>query len=122
MSIQYGYYLPLGPVFESVRFINIAPKMEGQSKEERENGKEAIQKKDKDGNLTWTISAIVKLPGASVETEVFTLVAPQKTADEIAKIPEMTPITLRGLAGGKWSKSDSDKTSWTFQITAIAVL
>ena len=41
--------------------------------------------------------------------------------EEIAKIPELTPIGLKGLAGGKWSKATTDKTSWSFQILGITV-
>ena len=51
--------------------------------------------------------------------ETFSLTAPAKTAEAIAKVAELTPIRLIGLSGGKWAKSGSDRTEWSFQITSI---
>ena len=111
---NYGYYLPLAPsMFESVRFLDISPKYEGFAADE-------VQKKDKDGTPVWTITALVKVSGSKQETETFTLTASTKDADAIRSIPELTPIKLIGLAGGKWSKAQTDKTSWSFQVAGIA--
>ena len=112
---NYGYYLPLAAnLFDSVRFIDISPKTEG-------FGNDEVQKKDKDGTPVWVITALVKYQGGKNETETFTLVASSKDADGIRGIPELTAIKLVGLAGGKWSKAQTDKTSWSFQVSGITV-
>ena len=42
--------------------------------------------------------------------------------DQYAYKPDVDkPIKLVGLAGGKWSKAQTDKTSWSFQVSGIAV-
>lgn len=116
MSANYGYYLPLSSsVFESVRYLAIAPKTEGFGHDEK-------QKIDKDGTPVWTVSALVKFQGSKQETELFTLAASPELAGKINAIEELTPIRLVGLAGGKWSKSQTDKTSWSFQISGIEVI
>jgi hypothetical protein len=115
MTAPYGYYLPLSEkLFDAVRFLSITPKTEGL-------GGDGTQKMDKDGTPLWVVSALVKFRGAKQETEVFTLASPNKTAEEISKIVELTPITLVGLCGGKWSRNETDKTSWSFQISGIAL-
>lgn len=112
---NYGYYLPLAAnLFESVRFIDISPKTEG-------FGSDEVQKKDKDGTPVWVITALVKYQGSKQETEAFTLTASNKDAEAVRSIPELTPVKLIGLAGGKWSKAQSDKTSWSFQVSGVAV-
>jgi hypothetical protein len=112
---NYGYYLPLASnLFESVRFLDISPKFEG-------FGADEVQKKDKDGTPVWVITALVKVQGSKQETETFTLTASQKDADAVRSIAELTPIKLVGLAGGKWSKAQTDKTSWSFQVSGVAV-
>jgi hypothetical protein len=112
---NYGYYLPLSAsLFESVRFLDISPKTEGFGGEEK-------QKFDKDNTPIWVITALVKFQGSKQETEAFTLTATAKEAEAIRNIAELTPIKLVGLAGGKWSKAQTDKTSWSFQIANIAV-
>ena len=112
---NYGYYLPLAAnLFDSVRFIDISPKTEG-------FGSDEVQKKDKDGTPVWVITALVKFQGGKQETEAFTLTASNKDAEGIRGIAELTPIKLVGLAGGKWSKAQSDKTAWSFQVAGIAV-
>ena len=115
MSIQYGYYLPLGQVFASVRYLSIAPKMSG-------FGPLAEHKSDKDGTPVWTVSALVNRGDEASQTETFTLVASEKLAENIGKLPELTPIRLHGLAGGKWVQSGSDKTNWSFQISGVEVV
>ncbi len=111
----YGYYLPLAPnLFDSVRYLDISPKTE-------RIGSEDVQKTDKDGRPVWVVSALVKYQGNAQATESFTLVATNKEAETIRNIPELTPIKLIGLAGGKWSKAQSDKTSWSFQISGVQV-
>ena len=113
---NYGYYLPLSDkLFESVRFISIEPKTEG-------IGSDAPQKTDRDGTPLWVITALVKYQGGASETETFTLPANKKGFDEISAIQELTPIRLVVLSAGKWSRSDTDRTTWTFQITGVAVI
>jgi len=113
---NYGYYLPLSDkLFDSVRFISIEPKTEG-------IGSDAPQKTDRDGTPLWVITALVKYQGGASETETFTLPANKKGFDEISAIQELTPIRLVGLSAGKWSRSDTDRTKWTFQITGLAVI
>jgi hypothetical protein len=110
--LNLGYYLPLGNVFDSVRYLSISAKMAG-------FGSAAEQKQDKNGTPVWTISALVKRGDDPAAMENFSLTAPAKTADAISKIPELTPIKLVGLAGGKWAKAGSDRTEWSFQISGI---
>ncbi len=113
---NYGYYLPLSDkLFDSVRFISIEPKTEGL-------GSDAPQKTDKDGTPLWVITALVKYQGGASETETFTVPANKKGYEELAAIQELAPIRLVGLSGGKWSRSDTDRTNWTFQITGLTVL
>ena len=113
---NYGYYLPLSDkLFDSVRFISIEPKTEG-------IGSDAPQKTDRDGTPLWVITALVKYQGGASETETFTFPVNKKGFDEISAIQELTPIRLVGLSAGKWSRSDTDRTKWTFQITGLAVL
>ena len=114
MSIQYGYYLPLGQVFASVRFLSIAPKMTG-------FGPLAEHKSDKDGTPVWTVSALVNRGDEASQTESFSLIATTKLADSIGQLPELTLIKLHGLSGGKWVQNGSDKTNWSFQITGLEV-
>ena len=111
-NINYGYYLPLGSVFDSVRFVSISAKMAG-------FGGTIEQKQDKNGTPVWTVSALVKRGDDPAAMETFSLTAPAKTAEAIAKVAELTPIRLIGLSGGKWAKSGSDRTEWSFQITSI---
>ncbi len=112
MSIQYGYYLPLGNVFDSVRFVSITAKMAG-------FGATAEQKQDKNGAPVWTVSALVKRGEDPAGMENFSLTAPAKVAEAIGRIAELTPVRLVGLAGGKWAKAGSDRTEWSFQISGI---
>ncbi len=113
---NYGYYLPLSEkLFDSVRFISIEPKTEGL-------GSDAPQKQDKDGTPVWTLTALVKYQGGSSETENFTIPAGKKLYDQIAEISELAPIRLVGLSGGKWSRSDTDRTNWSFQITGVVAV
>lgn len=64
----------------------------------------------------------MKFQGNRPETETFTLTATAEMAESIAKVPELTPIALTGLMGGKWSKSGSDRTDWSFQVSGFRVL
>lgn len=116
MTISYGYYLPLSrELFSSVVYLGIAPKMEG-------IGVDTRQAHDKNGTPRWAISALVRLGDATQDTETFTLTAPTSVADKIRAIKNLSNIRLQGLAGGKWTRANSDKTSWSFQITGIEVL
>jgi len=113
---NYGYYLPLHPnTFESARFLGITPKTEGFGQDEK-------HKTDKNGVPVWTVSALVKIPGGAQEMENFTLTTPAEFANKIKAIDELTPIRLVGLAGGKWSPLQADKTNWTFQISGIEIV
>lgn len=113
---NYGYYLPLHPnTFESARFIGISPKSEGFGIEEK-------HKTDKNGVPVWVVSALVKMAGGVQEMEVFTLTTPAEIANKLKQIDELTSIRLVGLAGGKWSPLQTDKTSWSFQITGVEVV
>ena len=113
---NYGYYLPLSEtLFESVCFLELAPKTEGL-------GADAEQKTDKDGTPLWVLTALVKFQGQKRDTEVFTLAASRKDAEAIKGISELALIRLRGLSGGKWAKAGADKTNWSFSITGIEVL
>ena len=112
MSIQYGYYLPLGNVYDSARFVSISAKMTG-------FGSIVEQKQDKNGTPVWTISALVKRGEESAAMENFTITTSAKTAEAIGKVAELTPIKLVGLSGGKWAKTGSDRTEWSFQISSI---
>ena len=115
MSIQSTYYLPLlENIFETVLFSDLAPKTEGIEAN-------APQKIDKEGLPVWTLAALVKVPGGVFEGETFTLSAPKKAAEEIMTLKDLTPIKLLGLKGGKWSKSDSATTRWSFLISGIKV-
>jgi len=113
---NYGYYLPLHPnTFETARFIGIAPKTEGFGPDEK-------QKADKSGTPIWVVSALVKMAGGVQEMENFTLTAPTEVVNKIKVIEELAPIRLVGLAGGKWSPLQADKTNWTFQISGIELI
>ena len=115
MSIQTSYYLPLAENFlETVLYSDLAPKTDGVE----EN---APQKIDKSGLPVWTLAALVKVPGGLYEGETFTLSANKKSAEEIMALKQLTPIKLLGLKGGKWSKTDSVTTRWSFLISGIKV-
>lgn len=116
MANNYGYYLPLADTtFESVRFLGITPKYDGV-------GHDAPQRTDKDGTPLWVVSALVKVIGGRPETELFTLTASHKVANEVASIPELSAVRLVGLAGGKWSRQGSDRTEWSFQVQGVQAL
>lgn len=113
MTVSYGYYLPLAEnIYQEVRFLDISIKTEGL-------GTESKQATSKDGTPRWSVAALVKYEGGKQETETFTLTAPQEVAEKINTIPELTTIKLVGLSAGKWSRSATDKTSWSFQITGV---
>jgi len=113
---NYGYYLPLHPnTFETARFISLAPKTEGFGENEK-------QKFDKAGVPIWIVSALVKMAGGVQEMENFTLTTSADIANKIKAIEELAPIRLVGLAGGKWSPLQADKTNWTFQVTSVEII
>lgn len=115
MAIQYPYYLPLGEVFDTVRFLSITPRLTG-------FGQAAEQKMDREGTPIWTVSALVKRGDSAQDTEAFSLTAPVRVAESIGKLPELTPIRLIGLSGGKWVKAGTDRTAWSFAVSAIEVV
>lgn len=117
MANKYGYYMPLAAnTFDSVRFLDITQKIDLLDSGER------TQRKNKDGTPMWVVSALVKFQGSPPETENFTLVAPNEVANKYAQIGELAEIKLIGLAGGKWSRTTSDQTARSFQITGIEVV
>lgn len=114
MAINFGYYIPLSAnLFESVRFLGIAPKTD------LLEGGERTPRKDKSGTPMWVVSALVKFDGSTQETENFTLTISKEEQLKIAQIGELAPIRLVGLSGGKWSRATSDQTAWTFQIKGV---
>lgn len=115
MPINYGYYLPLArDLFSSAVYLGISPKMEGM-------GADVRHAHDKNGTPRWVISALVQF-GDAQNTESFTLTAPAAVAEKMKLVKNLSTIRLQGLAGGKWTRENSDKTSWTFQITGFEVL
>ena len=93
MALQNSYYLPLHEnLFEIVRLLAISPKSEGIEAD-------SPQKVDKDGVPVWTLSALVKVAGSVPETEVFTLSATRKFAEEIGILPEFSTIKLCASPG-----------------------
>jgi len=113
---NYGYYLQLHPnTFETARFIGITPKTEGFGVDEK-------HKTDKNGVPVWVVSALVKMAGGVQEMENFSITTPAEVANKIKSIDELAPIRLVGLAGGKWSPLQADKTNWTFQITGVELV
>lgn len=114
MTINYPYYLKADNelVFTEIRFLDISPKTKGL-------GAEATQQTTTEGIPKWTVSALVKVGEEPQQTENFTLVASQSTAEQINKIPTLTPIRLLGFEMGKWTKKDTDKTYWSFQMTGV---
>ena len=113
---NYGYYLPLHPTtFETARFIAISPKTEGFGENEK-------QKFDKAGVPIWVVSALVKMAGGVQEMENFTLTISAEIANKIKSYEELATIRLVGLAAGKWSAIQGDKTTWTFQISGVELI
>ncbi len=113
---NYGYFLPLAETtFSAVRFLDITEKFElkfGQS----------APKVDKEGIPQYVLTALVKFGDEKSQTEAFTLSLDDKSLHQLKSIPELTPIRLIGLKGGKWSREDSNQTNWSFQITGLEVL
>jgi len=113
---NYGYFLPLAEsTYKLVRFLDLSPKtelVEGQ----------AIHKSSKDGIPQYLLSALVKYEDEKSQTEVFTISLDDKQFNLVRNISELTPIRLVGLKGGKWSRQQSDQTTWSFQISGIEVL
>jgi hypothetical protein len=113
---NYGYFLPLAEnLFTSVKFLDLSPKTELKFGEQ-------IQKMTKDGVPQFTLTALVKFAEDKPQTEIFTITQDEKLANQMRNIPELTPIRLIGLRGGKWSRQESDQTTWSFQISGLEVL
>jgi len=113
---NYGYFLPIAETtFASVRFLDISEKFElkfGQ----------AAPKVDKTGVPQYVLTALVKFGDEKPQTEGFTITLDDKGLHQIKSIAELTPIRLLGLKGGKWSRDDSNQTTWSFQISGVEVL
>jgi hypothetical protein len=113
---NYGYFLPLAEnIFTSVKFLDLSPKTELKFGER-------IPKLTKEGIPQFVLTALVKNGEDKPQTEVFTITLDEKIANQFRGIPELTPIRLMGLKGGKWSRQESDQTTWSFQISGIEVL
>jgi hypothetical protein len=113
---NYGYFLPLAEsTFRSVRFLDLSPKTE------LVNG-QLTPKLTKEGVPQYLLSALVKYEDEKPQTEVFTITLDDKQVNLVRTISELTPIRLIGLRGGKWSRQQSDQTTWSFQITGVEVL
>lgn len=114
MAINYDYYLTGDSelIYSEIRLLDISPKTDG-------IGEAAKQQSDKDGTPKWVVSALVKYKDNPQQTETFTLVAAESVAEQINKMPDLTPVRLLGFEMGKWTKKDTDKTYWSFQITGV---
>lgn len=113
---NYGYFLPLSEnLFSSVKFLDISPKMELKFGE-------LEPKSTKEGVPQYVVTALIKFGDDKSQTEVFTIALDDKHLTRVQAIPELTPIRLVGLKGGKWSREASDQTTWSFQIAGIEVL
>lgn len=95
MAINYPYYLEADSelVFTEIRFLDISPKTKGL-------GAEATQQTTAEGIPKWTVSALVKVKNEPQQTENFTLIASQSAAEQINKLPTLTPIRLLGFEMG----------------------
>jgi hypothetical protein len=113
---NYGYFLPIAEnLFTSVKFLDLSPKTE------LKFGVPEV-KLTKEGVPQYVLTALVKFGDEKPQTEAFTIALEDKQVNSYRSIPELSQIRLLGLRGGKWSRQDTDKTSWSFQISAIEVL
>jgi hypothetical protein len=113
---NYGYFLPLAEnLFTSVKFLDLSPKTELRFGEQ-------VPKLTKEGTPQFVLTALVRFGEEKPQTEVFTISLEEKIANQLRGISELTPIRLSGLKGGKWSRQESDQTTWSFQIAGIEVL
>lgn len=113
---NYGYFLPLAEsLFTSVKFLDLSPKTELKFGVPE-------PKLTKEGVPQYVMTALVKFGDEKPQTEVFTITLDDKQVNAYRAIPELSQLRLIGLRGGKWSKQDTDKTSWSFQISAVEVL
>lgn len=114
MAINYPFHLPHPTsMYDSVHFLSIAPKTVFA------DGGEGTQQKDKTGIPKWVVSTVVKFAGRPQETENFNLIAPIDVAQAIKQIPELAPVKLMGLSGGKWTREGTTETFWSFKITGV---
>lgn len=110
---NHGYYLPLAAdVFESVHFLGIAPRTDG-------TGENRTQKQTKDGDPYWTLTLLIKRAGSIPEVELFSMVAPTAAYQQLKNLAPMTQVTLEGLEAGKWSRTGTDRTTWSFRVYDI---
>lgn len=108
-----GYYLPLAPsVFESIHFLGIEARTEG-------IGDARTQKHAPDGQPVWTLTLLIQRTGSIPEVETFAWTATTQAATVVGNLAPMTPVTLVGLEGGKWSKAGTDRTTWSFRVAGI---
>jgi hypothetical protein len=110
---NHGYYLPLANnVFEAAHFLGIEARSDGM-------GETRTQKHNPDGVPVWTLTLLIKRAGSIPEVELFTWTASTEAAQAVKEIPPMTPVTLIGLEAGKWSRANTDRTTWTFRVAGI---
>ena len=109
----YGYYLPLSDnVFDAVHYLGIEAKTEG-------IGDARTQKHTPEGLPVWTLTTLVNRAGSIPEVEFFTWVGSSSDADHLKALAPMTPVKLIGVEAGKWTRANSDRTTWTFRVAGI---
>ena len=110
---NHGYYLPLASdVFETIHFLGIEARTDGL-------GEARTQKHTPDGVPVWTLTLLIKRPGSIPEVELFAWAATAQAAEHVTGMAPMTPVALLGLEAGKWSRANSDRTTWTFRVAGI---
>ena len=108
-----GYYLPLAAdVFESTHLLGIEARTDG-------IGETRTQKHTPDGVPVWTLTMLIKRPGSIPEVELFAWATTAANAEQVKNMAPMTAVTLIGLEAGKWSRANSDRTTWTFRVAGV---
>lgn len=110
---NHPYYLPLSAeTFEAIHFLGVEARNDGP-------GANRTQKHTPEGVPVWTLTMLIKRTGSIPEVELFTWVASQADADRVSNLPPMTPVKVHGLEAGKWSRANTDRTTWTFRVSGI---
>jgi len=110
---NHGYYLPLaGDVFEAVHYLGIEARTDG-------IGDARTQKHTPGGLPVWTLTLLIKRGNNIPEVELFTWAAAGQAVEAVKALPPMTPVTLIGLEAGKWTRANSDRTTWTFRVAGL---
>lgn len=115
MSLR-DYYLPLSSdTFTSVVFLGIEAKMDGL-------GDARSHKHTNDGVPVWAITVLTQRGTSIPEVELVSLATDKATADSLTGLNPMTPVHLENLEAGKWSRSGTDTTTWSFRCSGVAPL